>query len=225
MAKKNITTKRVAISKANAQMVAIVAAACFISVFCLFAAKAVWSQDTYRAKVIKAKETAHKQLSTNVKTYSQLKQSYEKFDNTTTNAIGGNKDGGGDNDGSNSKIILDALPSTYDFPALASSIEKIMSDRGLKVTGITGTDDQVSQQTNASSNEPKTVVIPFSFTVDSADYGSVQKLVTALEHSIRPIVIDNLSLSGSNSKMTITVSAHTYYQPAKNLNIKKQVVK
>lgn len=225
MAKANISTKRVAISKSNAQMVAIVAAACFVSIFCLFAAKSVWDHNVYKAKVITAKQKAHTQLAANIKSYEDLKKSYAKFDNSSTNSIGGQKEGNGDNDGSNSKIILDALPSTYDFPALASSVEKIMADRGLRVTSITGTDDQLNQQGNVSSSEPKPVTIPFSFTVENANYSSVQQLVSALQLSIRPIVIDTLNLSGGNNKMTVTVTAHTYYQPSKNLNIIQKVVK
>ena len=221
----NISTKRIAISKANAQMVGIVAAACFISIFCLFAAKAVWSQNAYKAKVIGLKQKANTQLTKNVQAFGALKSSYAKFDSESPNAINGLKDGTGDNDGPNSKIILDALPSTYDFPALTSSVEKIMADRGLKVTSISGTDDQINQQSNTSSAKPQPVPIPFSFTINNATYTSVQQLVTALEHSVRPIVIDTMNVSGGNDNMTITVTAHTYYQPAKNLNVTKQVVK
>ena len=57
-----ISTKRLAISKANAQIVGIVGAAAFVTVFCLFAANAVFSQNRYQARVITAKEKAHKQL-------------------------------------------------------------------------------------------------------------------------------------------------------------------
>lgn len=225
MAKPNISTKKIAISKANAQMVIVLAVACFITIFCLFASKAVWDHNSYQAKVIDAKQKANDQLDKNIEAYDELKNSYSKFDAKQTNVIEGNKDGTGDNDGSNSKIILDALPSTYDFPALASSIEKIMTDRGLKVGSITGTDDQINQQANVSSNVPKAVPIPFSFSIDGANYGSVQELIKALQLSIRPIVIDTMNFSGGNNNMTVTVTAHTYYQPSKNLNVTKKVIK
>lgn len=225
MAVTEISTKRVAISKANAQTVAFVAGACFISIFCLFAAKSVWDHNMYQAKVISAKSKARNQLSKNIDAYESLKQSYDDFDSKSNNAIGGVKDGAGDNDGPNSKIILDALPSQYDFPALTSSIEKIMSDRGLTVGSITGTDDQVNQQNNLSSSSPKEVQIPFSFTINNASYESVQKMVGALQQSIRPIVIDTLNISGGNNNMTVTVTAHTFFQPAKNLNVTTKVVK
>jgi hypothetical protein len=220
-----ISTKRLAITKANAQMVGIVAIAAFITIFCLVASKAVFSQNRYQARVITAKEKAHKQLEQNIDTFSNLQTAYKAFDSTSTNVIGGNTNGTGDNDGSNSKIILDALPSTYDFPALTSSIEKVLADNNLKVTDITGTDDQLNQQGNSSSPTPKPVEMPFSFTVTNANYNSIGQLVTRLQQSIRPIQIDSIELSGGVNDMTATINAHTYYQPAKSVKITKQVVK
>ena len=219
-----ISTKKIAISKANAQMVGFIAAACFVSIFCLFASKAVWDANFYRAKVVSKKQKAHDQLEKNIQNYDSLKGSYDDFNNRDPNAIGGSKNGGNDNDGTNSKLILDALPSTYDFPALASSIEKIITDRGLKVSGITGTDDQVNQESNESSSSPSPVPIPFSFSVDNANYASLQQVITALQLSIRPIVIDTVNISGGGNQMTATVSAHTYYQPSKNIKIKMKDV-
>ncbi|HET7060444.1 MAG TPA: hypothetical protein VFH99_03990 [Candidatus Saccharimonadales bacterium] len=225
MADNLISTKRLAISKSNAQMVAVVAVASFITIFCLVASNAVFSQNRYQARVISAKEKAHKQLQQNIDNYSNLATAYKAFDNASTNVIGGNKGGTGDNDGANSKIILDALPSTYDFPALTSSIEKILTDSNLKVTSITGTDDQLAQQGNTTSATPQPVNIPFTFTVSNASYTSVGQLMTKLQQSIRPIQVDTLDASGSQNNMTVTVTAHTYYQPGKNVSITKKVIK
>ncbi|HYH36434.1 MAG TPA: hypothetical protein VD706_02965 [Candidatus Saccharimonadales bacterium] len=220
-----ISTKRLAISKSNAQMVAAVAAASFITVFCLIASKTVFSQNTYQGKVITAKEKARDQLKENLEAYDSLSTSYKIFDTKNPNIIGGNINGTGDNDGTNSKLILDALPPTYNFPALASSLEKILADRGLKVSAITGTDDQVAQQSNTSSPTPKPVEMPFTFTVNNATYTSISQLADALEHSIRPIQIDTINLSGGVNDMTATFTAHTYYQPAKSLQVTKKVIK
>ncbi len=220
-----ISTKRLAISKANAQMVGIVGAAAFITIFCLVASNAVFSQNRYQARVITAKEKAHKQLQQNIQTFSSLQTAYKAFDNTGTNVIGGNSSGNGTNDGPNSQIILDALPPTYDFPALASSIEKVVSSNGLTINSITGTDDQLNQQNNTSSPSPQAVSIPFAFTVSNASYTSVNQLVTKLQQSIRPISIDTMDLTGSVSDMTASITAHTYFQPAKSVSITKKVIK
>jgi hypothetical protein len=226
MANQEMLTKRVAISKANAQMVAVVGIAAFIAVFCLIASKAVFSNIRYQAKVLDKKQQANHQLDTNLKAFTDLQSSYQKFDSNSVNILEGSSNGGGDNDGRNSKLILDALPSSYDFPALTSSLEKILTDKlHLKVTELKGTDDQVNQQTNLSSPSPKAVEMPFSFTVENASYDSASQLVNTLQHSIRPIVIDEINLSGASSDMTVSVKAHTYYQPAKSVSITKKVVK
>lgn len=224
MARTEISTKRLAISKASAQMVVVMAVASFVTVFCLVASRAVWSQTRYQARVTSASEKAHEQLNKNIKAFDSLLTSYNKFDSNTTNIIGGVHDGPGDNDGDNAKIILDALPSAYDFPALTSSLEKILTENNFSVTSISGTDDQVNQEKNISSPNPQPVNIPFSFSVDNANYPSVILLITKLQQSIRPIQIDSINLSGGASSMTLTVNAHTYYQPEKALSITKQVI-
>lgn len=225
MAKLEISTKRIAISKANAQMVAIVGAAAFVTVFCLVAAKAVWSQTRYQARVTSKTETANRQLKDNLDAFSKLHASYRAFESTSTNIIGGNPTGSGPNDGDNAKIILDALPASYDFPGLTSTLENILQSGHYNVGSITGTDDQLNQQKNLSSPTPKPVNIPFSFTVNNTNYIGIEQLMAVLQLSVRPIQIDKLTMSGGANNMTLTVDAHTYYQPAKSVNITTQVVK
>ncbi|HET7320729.1 MAG TPA: hypothetical protein VFI84_04060, partial [Candidatus Saccharimonadales bacterium] len=212
-ADRTFSSKHLAIDKASAQMIAAMAVAAFITVFALVAANAVWGQHGYLSRVTKEKEKAHKQLQANVKAVSDLTKSYKAFVGTPTNVIGGNVQGTGDNDGDNAKIILDALPPQYDFPALATSLEKILKDHNLNITGIGGTDDQVAQQTNQSSPNPQPVSMPFTFSVGNANYTAVQDLIGVLQRSIRPIQIDNLTLTGGATDMQLTVNAHTYYQP------------
>ncbi len=220
-----LTTKRLEISKANAQIVGVAAAAAFVTIFCLFAFKAEFSQNRYNARVTTAKEKAHHQLQNNIQTSEKLSKSYKKFDSQDPNIINGNPSGTGDNDGRNSKLILNALPSAYDFPALASSIEKILTNGGFNVTKVSGIDNQLSQQSNANSPNPQAVSMPFSFEVSNANYASLGQLMAKLQQSIRPIQVDSIDLSGGATSMTLTVNAHTYFQPAKNVNITKKVVK
>ena len=224
-AKPSIIPKRLAINKANTQMVAIVAVASFVAVFCLVASKAVLSQYQYQGRVTSAKQKALVQLQKNITAFSSLSSSYNSFDGQSTNVIGGSTTGTANNSGANSQIILDALPANYDFPALTSSLEKILTNGSFTITSITGTDDQLNQQSNTSSAAPKPTPIPFTFAVGSANYTSVQNLMNTLQQSIRPIPIDTLELSGGVNNMSLSITAHTYYQPATNLTISKQVVK
>jgi hypothetical protein len=224
MADAQVITKRVAISKANAQIIIIVGAAAFVTIFCLVAAHALWLQNSYQAKVTSVQQIAHQQLLKNIQAYNGLESSYQAFISTQNNILGGQTSGTGTNDGNNASIILDSLPPSYDFPALTSSIENILTSHGLNVTSISGADDQVNQQSNISSPNPEPVSMPFSFTISNASYSSVGQLMTLLNQSIRPIQIDTIDLSGASSDMTLTINAHTYYQPGKTVNISKQVI-
>ena len=84
------------------------------------------SQAAYQNRVINAKREANGQLQNNLTASKALvKIIPEGFLNTPKILQGATTAGSGDRDGDNGKIILDALPSQYDFPALATSLEKI----------------------------------------------------------------------------------------------------
>lgn len=220
-----ISTKRMAISRANAQMVIVVAVASFVTVFCLIASKTVLSQNIYQAKVTSGKETAKRQLNANLTAFNSLQSTYKTFDNQDPNFLNGSLNGSGDNDGDNATLILHALPPTYDFPALASSLQKVLADRNFQITGLSGTDDQLNQQANLVSPTPQPVPMPFSFAVADTNYQGIGTLLNSLQASIRPISIDTLSLSGDSGNLSVSVTAHTYYQPSRNFALTKKVQK
>lgn len=221
---KKVSIKHIEISKANTQVVIISGLAGFLTVLCLVSSQAYASQNKYLSKVISKKETAYSQLTKNVEATNKLTSSYDKFQNQSKNVLGGDPKGEGQNDGPNSKIILDALPSSYDFPALTASIEKILTDRKLKVESITGIDDELAQSGIQSSPNPQAVPMAFSFKVKEARYDQVQDVVKALTLSIRPIQVDTITITGGNNDMALEVTAHTFYQPPKNLTIKSETV-
>lgn len=224
MAQQITPSKRVQINKSQATMITIVAVAAFIIVFSLVSAKALLQQRSYQAKVIAKQETARDQLNANKEAVDQLVIAYKDFTSTPENVIGGNPAGSGDRDGDNAKIVLDALPSKYDFPAVASSLEKIFNEKNFTIESITGTDDEAAQSANQATTTPQPIEIPFDFKVTSS-YTSVLDLINVFERSIRPFEVQNLVLSGSSGEMKVEMKAKTYYQPVKSLDIKKETVK
>lgn len=220
----SISFKRVQINKANTAMVISTAIAAFVVTFSVIAGRALLNKRSYQNHIIGAKEKAVSQLQANIKATDSLATSYKAFVGTPSNVLGGNPTGAGDKDGDNAKIILDSLPSQYDFPALASSLEKILNDNGYKTTSISGSDDELAQQTNQATSTPKPVAIPFSIAV-TTDLAGSKNLLSILERSVRPINVKALELNGSNSKLSVVITAETYYQPGKSLNIEKKVVK
>ena len=223
MSRINKSSKQLQIDKANATIVIIVAVAAMITAFSLVAVKTLLSQRSYQARVISQQDKALKVAKADITSVAALSMAFTAFNATDTNLIGGNPKGTGSQDGPNSKIVLDALPSQYDFPALVSSLEKLVTSKGLKIVALSGVDD-AAQANVASSTRPLPIEMPFQLTV-TGPYNSVQDLIVLMERTIRPISIGNMQISGSNTNVTLTISAKTYYQPAKNLNITPKVVK
>ena len=221
MAKIELSSKRLQISKANMYIITVVSVACFVSVFALAASWNLLGQRSYQAKVIAKKETAKKQLIANIQSRDKLVAQYKLFTNTQSNIISGSSTGSGDRDGDNAKIVLDALPSKYDFPALATSLEKLMTQGGLTISSITGTDDEINQSAAAAATP---VEVPFTLSFDGTPEAT-KNFLSMLTRSIRPINVQQLTISGSDNKLTTSVTAKTYYQPEKSLNIKTEVVK
>lgn len=210
----------------QAQTATIVAAAIgiFVVVFTIFVGKTLVSQHSYQSKVINEKQTALNQLTSNEKAAEGLVKSYKQFESQPVNAIGGTPSGTGPQDGDNATLILEALPTKYDFPALTSSLEKIITGQNMTIQSIAGQDEQTEQQNNTTSSDPQPVDMPFSVGAEGS-YQQVQSLVGVFEHSIRPFQIQTIELKGDQGDMTVNITAQTFYQPAKNFNIKKETVK
>lgn len=224
MARTTTFTKRSLISKANSTIVIATTAAAFVLVFALVSGKALVSQMAYQNKVIDAKKTALKNLRDDLEARDSLQQSYNSFIAQNPNVLGGDANTTGDKNGNNAQIILDALPSRYDFPALTTSLEKMINGQSLKIMSINGTDEEATQAANATSPNPEPVAMPFQIQVNGS-YDSVKSLTNEMLNSIRPFQIQTLELSGDNSNLIARIAAQTYYQPEKNLNITTKVVK
>jgi Tfp pilus assembly protein PilO len=224
MAQPGKSIKRNLIGKANNTIVAVTAGACFIVVFSAVASMTLVGQLQYQNKVISAKRHARDTLKADIEATKTLTTSYQTFTSTSQNILGGSPTGQGAQDGDNAKIILDALPAKYDFPALATSLEKIVSNEAVKINSIGGTDDSLNTQNTSLSASPQAIAMPFKVTV-SGDYQHVQNVVSAFERSIRPIQIQQISISAaSQNDITLDIIAQTYYQPGKDLKISKQVL-
>lgn len=197
-----------------------------ITVFSLTSTKVLLSQAAYKRHIISARKDAVKALNTDLSNSDKLKSEYQNFEGTgPKNIIGGQNTTNTTAvppDGNNSRIVLDALPSTYDFPALISSLSKIMSSNGFSSPSIGGSDQSATIKSDPSPN-PQPVEIPLTLSGTNSQQ-NVQNIIKDLERSIRPFDITRLSLQGSDSAMSFSATATTYFQPAKTLNITDKAV-
>lgn len=220
----DFSVKRIAIDKANTTLVAAVAVASFIVIFSIVASQALVEQMSYQTKVIKQKEIARNTLKDNLVAAEKLDTAYREFVNSPSNALGGNPAGTGSKDGDNARIVLDALPSKYDFPGLATSIEKLIKENNFNLDSIEGTDDEITQAAAASSANPQAIEIPLSLVVNTPPERG-KELLQLFERSIRPFQIKKLTITSSENSLELSTDVVTFFQPEKNLDLKKEVVK
>jgi len=219
----HISVKHLQINKTNNFVLMVVAITSIVTVFSLVSIKELLSQSSYHKKVLSEKRKAVSQLKTNLDAVKGLMTQYDVFAQGNPNLIGG-QGGPGSPEGDNAKIVLDALPSQYDFPALISSLEKIVKNVNVAPQSISGTDQDQGSDTVVSSGTPSSISMPFSVEVLSS-YAGTLALVSDFERSIRPIDITSLELSGSADNMHMTLQATTYYQPAVKFDVGQKEVR
>jgi len=220
--------KQLQIDRAQSTTMIAVATAVVISVFCLVSAKQLWSQASFQRHVVDGKHQAATTLNNDTSSAADLTNRYNTiFQNnaTSTNIIGGRNTSctkAVPPDGSNDCIVLDALPTTYDFPALISSLTQILNNDSIANPGISGTDQSSSANSTPSASPAP---IPIQLTISgNGSITQVKKLITDLERSIRPFNITDVQLRGSDANMSISLNVTTYYQPALVLTIGTRTV-
>ncbi len=214
----NKSTKRAQVDKDKTTMFIILSIAAIVTIGSLVIAKGFYSQGSYFRKVAVKKETAVKQLKANQAAVQTLTEAYETFTDQSPNLLGGVPDSVDERGGTNADLVLDALPSKYDFPALASSIERLLN--GYNIQGISGVDDSLTQQAFAASGP---VEIPFTVDVRSS-YDGFKQLIGSFNRSIRPFHLNRLELSGSSTELQVSIQAKSFYQPEMGLKITKETV-
>lgn len=221
--------KHLQINQANNLMFIVVAVAAVLVTFCLLSAKTLLGQSSFQHKVLSADKKAINDLKDNVSSANTLSTQYSSFENENPNIIGGQGGIGttanGPSDGDNARIVLDALPDQYDFPALTSSLEKILTNDHVGVQGIGGSDQSASIGTGASEGQTsQPQAMNFSITAET-DYSTSDTLIKDFERSIRPFDITSLVLSGTSADMNVNIQANTFFQPPVSLQINTKEIR
>lgn len=207
MKKMNVTslTKRQLIEKSSTTVVISMAAAAFILTFSLVTLNFLWGLSEHNRRVISGKSEANHTLSENVDNIEPLQTSFNVFE-------------AGD---IKSSDVLDALPSKYDFPALATTMESLAKRSGVELASFSGDDEeQVAVQ---SETQPTPKEMEFRVTVRGS-YKDVQKFIDNLERTTRPIKVVAMEMKGSDESMTVNMNLVTYYQPATSLDVETRTV-
>ena len=182
----------------------------------------------YNEKVLAVKQTTVSTLDHNLSVIDGLKTDVQALDaNSALLSVKANE-----NDQA-LQVVLDALPAEANSLALGASLQNkllagIQGDYTLKslrvspVTGIeTATDATV---VDAAATGVTNTQIDFSFSV-KGDQSALRQILQNLERSIRTIVVTSLNLDTQSGGLTMTVEGHAFYQPAKTIELKDEVVK
>jgi len=223
-----VSSKHLQIDQAQSTMLLVVAIAAAVTVFCLISSKSLLSQGAYQHKVINARHEALKKLEANYNNAQTLVNQYNTvFEGSDPSNVIGGKNTKDENaappDGDNARIVLDALPSGFDFPALLTSLSKIMADARVNAPQVNGVDDPGLSVTSASA-KPQPQAISLSASANGS-YGSIVRLITDFERSIRPFDITNLTINGNARSMFVSMQMATYYQPSTSFAVETKEVK
>jgi len=197
--------KRDLITKAKSSQFVVVIVASIVVSASLIGIKILWEQRSYQAEIISAKTTARNQLEANIEAVEQLKIEFADLEKSDVT----------------SSLVLDALPSKYDFPALATSIEKISTLSGVGLESFVG-DDLTASVVN-SDGQPVPVEIPFTVSI-TGSYETIQKFIENMQKSIRPFQIKEMKLEASDNGIQANIRMSTYYMPGTSLDIRKQSI-
>ena len=199
------STKRQAIKKASTVIMIAMTIAAVVLSLSIVGLKFMWSINTHNNKVIAKKELARDTLKDNGDKIGDLKANFEQLEQSKVN----------------SQTVLDALPSKYDFPALATSVEALASRSGLVLKSYAG-DDNEATAINSEVN-PVPIEMPVNITAQGS-YESLVKFIANLGKSIRPMQINQMTIKGTDEVLQVDMQLSSYYQPALSVDIQTEVI-
>lgn len=222
--------KRTQIAMANRIMFLWVAGVSVLFGFALVASIFLIQILTYNEKVLSTKNTTISNLKNNIANIKEIESQLRVLD--TNQALIDSK---AQSDDETIQVILDALPSDANSPALGASVQnKLLSGidnlriLSLQVDPVMGVESTSGGNTvyDASSASPVSqYVITFRFSV-SGDETALKKVLTNIEASIRTIDITSLKIEGKGLGSSImTVQARAFYEPARVLELTEKTVK
>lgn len=212
--------KRQQIEVAGRTMFMWVAIAAIAVSFCLATGQYLFSKWDFNNKIIGKKNTAAQTLANNITNASKLK---EEVDNLTANQdLASIKT---DPNDPNTKSVLDALPTTFDPAALATSLQQVVLSRsGASIESITVPPDVETSSDASASAKTGAQEIKFSL-IATGTYDKIRSLMIDLNRTVRPMKLTTLTLNGSDNNLRASFEYVTYYQPAKSVKLGEEAVK
>jgi len=219
--------KRQQISQANRMMFLWVAGVSVIVGVSLVLVVFLVQKIMFGEKVIAEKNKTVSVLQQNLKVVPDLKDNVRVLN--TNEALGSTKLKDSDQA---LQSILDALPAAANSTALASSLQmKLLAGiPGITIEAINvdSTDGGLvtdSSQPVAVDTAASQIGFTFSVSTDASNYSALQQVLQRIEKSIRPFNLTTVSVESQGSRVVMTVSGVSFYEPAQTIQLLNKVVK
>jgi len=221
--------KRQQIANTNKTMLIWVAAASALVAVAMVVSYFLLKQLTFNEKVLAEKSATIGTLRNNTEVAPKLQDNIRVLG--TNSALESVKS---DPEDSALQAVLDALPADANSLAFGASLQRLLigevegatieSASVDPVVGIESSSEEQAATEDASVGDGASEYkINFSFTIVGND-ASLREVLQRLERSIRPVVVTSLTTESATNELKLTVSGHTYYEPARTVELKDKTV-
>lgn len=211
--------KRQQIVAANKMVFAWIVAASLVVGVCGVFVQFLIRQLMFNAKIYGELTSTQSVLQDNIEAYDGLKSSVGKLlADSNLNAL---------RNGENSnalQVVIDALPTEDNRSSFATSMQtKVLGPAGVRIDSfsITAQDDAGTATPGAEGADFS--AFSFSFMI-TGSYSQLQQAIRNMERSIRPITLKSIALQGTADILQANISAVTYYQSVKDVQLKEKEV-
>jgi len=191
--------------------------------FCIIALQFLVKEFLFNQKVINEKSATNKQIIANISAGKELTNNVNKL---LADKNLGSVQRQTDEEATTLNVVLDALPVKGDATSFANSLQAVvLPQSGVSIkelsTSVGETDEFIAEAT--ATSEVPTLPFKAGFT---GSYEQIQKALVDISRVIRPISLTKLTIrSDDDSKLQVAIEGHTYYQPARTIEIKKEMRK
>lgn len=222
--------KRQQISNANRTMFMWVAAVSAVVGIAIVGSILLYQKAVFNERVLAVKDKTVNTLRDNNKVIPELEDKIRQMN--TNQAL---TDAMAPNQTQPIRVVLDALPSEANSPALGSSLQsKFLNDPALKIESLNvdpvlGVESQaqgnVQDASGAAETAANEITFRFSVSVDINNANALKELLQRLERSIRAIDITSLKIEAQSNRLVLSVEGRAFYEPAKTVQLQEETVK
>lgn len=223
---KAIVSRQKLVNRDKKIVVVIAALAAGVLTFSLSIGQRLLDINTSNSEAISGLNIVSDQVDTNIEAEKDLRQSYEEFNNQRNNRDWSRRSLACLTSCQNKDVepvltVLDALPSRYDSLAMRHQLQSFFDRHQFRPQNI-----EVPHADSVKGGDGSYIEVPVEISLEAGDLDEVLRFINLLDNSIRPMVIDQMSVSRSSGsdKWSLRVSFTTYYQPEIELEFAKVLI-